>query len=76
MLAFTLDATGALKRARIAASSLSDGADTSVLAIVEQAATAHAFPSLPANVDSVDLYLIVESAEPAPGTHAAVIRQA
>ena len=73
VVAFTLDATGALKHARIAASSLSDGADTSVLAIVEQAATAHDFPSLPAKVDSVDLYLIVESAEPAPGIHAAVI---
>ncbi len=73
VLAFTLNATGGLKRVRVAASSLSDGADTSVLAIVEQAAAAHAFPPTPANADSVPLYLVVESAEPTVSTHAAVL---
>jgi hypothetical protein len=75
VLAFTLDGSGGLKNARIAASSLSDGADTSVLAAVEQAATQHAFPPLPPTMDSVSLYLVVESAEPSVATRAAVLGQ-
>jgi hypothetical protein len=75
VLAFSLDSSGALKRARIAASSLSDGADTSVLAMVEQAAAVRAFPLLPAGVNSVGLDLVVESAEPTVETHAAVLGQ-
>lgn len=75
VLAFTLDGSGGLKRARIAASSLSDGADTSVLAMVEQAATQRAFPPLPPTMDSASLYLVVESAEPSVATRAAVLGQ-
>ena len=73
VLAFSLDSSGALTRARVAASSLSDGADTSVLAMVEQAAAAHAFPHLPTGVNSAALYLVVQSAEPTMDTLAAAL---
>jgi hypothetical protein len=73
VLAFSLDSSGALEGAHVAASSLSDGADTSVLAMVEQAAAARAFPHLPTGVNPAVLYLIVQSAEPTVGTQAAVL---
>jgi hypothetical protein len=73
VLAFSLDSGGTLKGARVAASSLSDGADTSVLAMVEQAAAARAFPHLPTGVSATALYLVVQSAEPTVDTLAAVL---
>jgi hypothetical protein len=45
VVAFTLDSTGSLQGARVTASSLSGGADTSALAAIELAASAHRFPS-------------------------------
>jgi len=78
VLLFTLDATGTLRSAHVVATSLSPGADTSMLAMVERAAAAHDFPPLPAEEsgqDSVPLYLVVESVAPAPGTRAAVLGQ-
>jgi len=76
VLLFTLDATGALRNADVVATSLSPGADTSMLAMVERAAAAHDFPALPAGEsgrDSVRLYLVVESVAPAPGIRAALL---
>ena len=73
VLAFSLDSDGTLAGARVAASSLSDGADTSVLAMVEQAAAARAFPHLPTGVSATELYLVVQSAEPTVDTLAAVL---
>ena len=75
VLAFSLDSSGALLHASIAASSISDGADTSVLAMVEQAAASRAFPHLPTGMHSAALSLVVESAEPTVATHAAVLGQ-
>jgi hypothetical protein len=78
VIVFTLDATGALTSARVAASSLSGGADTSMLAMVERAGAAHDFPRLPpveSRPDSVHLYLVVASVEPVPGTRAAILGQ-
>ena len=78
VLALMLDTAGALKDVHVAASSLSGSADTSALAMVEQAAAGHAFPHLPGSTtgsDSVPLYLIVESSEPIAGTQAAVLGQ-
>jgi len=78
VLLFTLDAGGALRSADVVATSLSPGADTSMLAMVERAAAAHDFPSLPgedSGQDSVRLYLVVESVAPAPGIRAAVLGQ-
>lgn len=73
VLAVTLDRTGAITGIRVAASSMSADADTSVLAMVEAAAQAHAFPPAPPGINSVQLYLVVESAEPAVATRAAVL---
>jgi len=78
VLQFTLDATGALKSAHVVATSLSPNADTSILAMVERAGSAHEFPPLPAigsGEDSVPLYLVVESVAPTPGQHGAVLGQ-
>jgi len=78
VVAFTLDATGALMSVQVAASSLSGGADTSVLAMVERAGSAHDFPPMPfvdGKQDSARFYLVVASVEPAPGTRAAVLGQ-
>ena len=44
---FTLDSSGVLTGARVAASALSGPADTSMLAELERAAAAHAFPKFP-----------------------------
>ena len=78
VLVLTLDTAGALKDVQVAVSSLSGGADTSAIAMVEEAAAGHAFPRLPGSTigsDSVPLYLIVESSEPIAGSQAAVLGQ-
>ena len=78
VIEFTLDDTGGLANARVAASALSPEADTSVLAIVERAAAAHAFPSLPLSGgqhDSATLTVVVTSSTPKPDTRAAVFGQ-
>jgi hypothetical protein len=78
VLALMLDTAGALKDVQVAVSSLSGGADTSAIAMVEEAGAGHAFPRLPGSTtgsDSVPLYLIVESSEPIAGSQAAVLGQ-
>ena len=73
---FTLDSSGALMDARVVASALSGPADTSMLAELERAAAAHAFPRFPggrSGHDSVRFDLLVTSVEPAVGTNAAVL---
>jgi len=77
-LALDLDATGGLQGVHVAASSSSGAADTTILAMVQQAAASHAFPPLPGGTtgtDSIRLYVVVESMEPVPGTRAAVLGQ-
>lgn len=77
VLSFTLDSAGALGDVHVAASSLAGGVDTSAIAMIEQAAAAHGFPHLSgqAVTDTVQLYLVVEAAEPGPGGQAAVLGQ-
>jgi len=78
VLQFTLDATGAFRSAHVVATSLSANADTSMLAIVERAGSAHEFPVLPATEsgeDSVPLYLVVESVAPTSVQRGAVLGQ-
>jgi hypothetical protein len=78
VLLFTLDATGVLTNARVVATSMSPNADTSILAMVERAASAHNFPPLPvigSGRDSVRLYLVVESVAPTAGLRGAVLGQ-
>ena len=73
---FTLDSSGGLTGARVAASSLSGPADTSMLAELERAAAAHAFPRFrdgPSASNSARFDLLVTSVEPAAGTNAAVL---
>jgi hypothetical protein len=73
---FTLDSSGGLTGARIAASALSGPADTSMLAELERAAAAQAFPRFavgPSGRDSVRFDLLVTSVEPAVGTKAAIL---
>jgi hypothetical protein len=73
---FTLDSSGALTGARVAASALSGPADTSVLAELERAAAAHAYPRFPGARtagDSARFDLVVTSEQPAVGTKAAVL---
>ena len=54
VLVLTLDSSGALTSARVAASALSGPIDTSMLAGLERAAEAHAFPSFPGGRSSRD----------------------
>jgi hypothetical protein len=78
VLLFTLDATGALKSARVIATSLSPNADTSILAMVERAGSAHEFPPLPvigSREDSARLFLVVESVAPTSVQRGAVLGQ-
>lgn len=78
VLSFTLDTAGALEEVHVAASSLSGGADTSAIAMIEQAAATGSFPHVPeprAGPDSVQLYLVVEAVEPVPGMQVAVLGQ-
>jgi hypothetical protein len=78
VLLFTLDPTGALGSSRVVATSLSPNADTSMLAMVERAASAHDLPPLPAiasGEDSVRLYLVVESVAPTSVQRGAVLGQ-
>jgi hypothetical protein len=78
VLSLTLDTTGAIEDMHVAASSLSGSTDTSAMAMVEQAAAAHAFPrvaGLPAASDSIQLYLVIEGAEAGSATQATVLGQ-
>jgi hypothetical protein len=78
VILFTLDAGGALRSAHVVATSLSANADTSILAMVERAGSAHEFPPLPViggGDDSVRLYLVVESVAPTPVQRGAVLGQ-
>ena len=78
VLQFTLDASGALRSAHVVATSLSPNADTSILAMVERAGSAHEFPPLAvigSGEDSVQLYLVVESVAPTPAQRGAVLGQ-
>ena len=70
---FTLDSLGMLTSARVTASSLAGEADTSVLASLARAATAHGFPATPLGAGSARFDLVVSSLEPAPDTRAAVL---
>jgi Carboxypeptidase regulatory-like domain len=73
---FTLDSSGALTGARVAASALSGAADTSILAGLARAAEAHAFPTFPggpSGAGSARFHLLVSSVEPAADTDAAVL---
>jgi hypothetical protein len=70
---FTLDSLGTLTSARVAASSLAGEADTSVLASLARAATAHGFPATPLGAGSARFDLVVSSLEPAPDTRASVL---
>jgi hypothetical protein len=66
----TLGADGSLRGVRLTASSTSRTGDSLVLAAVQRAAGAHAFPRLEGKSDdrdSVSAELIVSIAEPAPG---------
>ncbi len=78
VLSLTLDTTGAIEDVHVAASTLSGATDTSAMAMIEQAAAAHAFPRVAgqqAPSDSIQLYLVVEGAEPASGAQGAVLGQ-
>jgi len=78
VIQFTLDRTGALRNASVVATSLSPNADTSILAMVERAASAHEFPPLPVSgsgEDSVRLYLVIESVAPTWAQRGAVLGQ-
>jgi hypothetical protein len=78
VLSFTLDTTGSIEDVHVAASSLSGATDTSAMAMIEQAAAAHAFPRVArqqAPSDSLQLYLVIEGAEPASGAQEAVLGQ-
>ena len=73
---FTLDSSGSLTGARVAASALPGPVDTSMLAELERADAAHAFPTFPGGPSgggSVRFDLLVTSIEPAIGTKAAVL---
>ncbi len=78
VIVFTLDSSGGLAGARVAASSLSGAADTAVLAMLQRAAGAHALPappSLAGAAASAQFNLVVTSIQPAAGTRAAVLGQ-
>jgi hypothetical protein len=78
VVSFTLDTMGAIKDHHIAASTLSAAADTSVMAMVEQAAASNVFPRVAgqhASSDSLQLYLVVEAVEPSAGTQGTVLGQ-
>jgi hypothetical protein len=68
-ISFTLDQAGALTDPRVAASSLSGDADTSILAAVQAAGAGHAFPMMPAisgRPPSVRFDLTVTTTTPDP----------
>jgi|GEM_PF-1439239 len=70
---FTLDSTGRMAGLRVAVTSLSGAADTSVLAAVQRAADAHAFPPFPGGghgVPPVRFDLAITTTEPLPGDRA------
>jgi Carboxypeptidase regulatory-like domain len=74
VIVFTLDTAGAVHGVRLAASSLSGPADTSLLAAVMSASDAHAFPPIPRGErgqGSVRFDLVVSTAAPDPGIRAA-----
>ncbi len=76
VIRFTLDSDGTLMQARVAASARSGGADTSLLALLARAASAHAFPSVPRGPDrpsSVDFDLLVSLTEPVEDLRSAVL---
>jgi hypothetical protein len=76
VIAFTLDDSGALTDAHVAASSLSGSADTTALAMVERAGAAHAFPHAPSTSDgkgATHLLLVTASIEPRVDVRAAVL---
>ncbi len=78
VLSLTLDTTGAIVDVHVAASTLSGATDTSAMAMIEQAAAAHAFPRVAgqqAPSDSIQLYLVIEGAEPSSGGQGAVLGQ-
>ncbi len=76
VIRFTLDSAGTLAQARVAASARSGGADTSLLALLARAASAHAFPSIPQGPDrlsSVEFDLLVSLTEPAEDIRSVVL---
>ena len=78
VVVFTLGPSGALIEAHLGASSLSDDADTSVLAAVQAAAENHAFPAMPATASgrqSVRFDLTVTTTTPDPAQRPVVVDQ-
>ncbi len=76
VLAFTLDSSGTLSGAHVAASALSGSVDTSMLAGLERAAEAHAFPTFPGGASgggSVRFDLFISSVEPETDTEIPVL---
>jgi hypothetical protein len=76
VIVFVLDSAGAVRSARVAASSLSGPADTSLLAAIMEAGATHAFPVAPSTEHGGDLVrfdLVVSTAQPAPGGRAAIL---
>jgi hypothetical protein len=76
VIAFTLDSSGTVSGLRIAASSLSGPADTSVLAAISEADAAHAFPATPQSARSrgtVHFDLIVSTMQPQEARHSLVL---
>ena len=76
VIAFTLDSSGTVSGLRIAASSLSGPADTSVLAAISEADAAHAFPAIPQAARSrgrAHFDLIVSTVQPQETPHRTVL---
>jgi hypothetical protein len=80
VISFTLSPSGELIESHVAASSLSADADTSILAAVEGAAAANAFPGMPATgqalrLQSAHFDLMVTTTTPDAGERAVVVDQ-
>ena len=78
VVTFTLDPTGALLASSVAATSLSEEADTSILAAIQTAAANHTFPSMPASTPgpaSVRFDVIVTTTTPDATQRAIVVDQ-
>jgi len=75
VVAFVLDSAGSLRSARVAASSFSGAADTSVLAAVERAAALHDFPVLgrPQAGPGPNRFVLVVSTNPPAAVEQSVV---
>ncbi len=78
VVVFTLGPTGALLDSRVGASSLAPGADTSVLAAVQAAASTHAFPAMPTTTPAhqpIRFDVTITTTTPAAAEGAVVVDQ-